>query len=160
MIEKKIITASIILLGLVAIVIAQGIGEGVIINQQQLDSVNASDINLQCQLEDIGQNHLIYNEGSWYYYRNVSCLSINPIDINNPSNEYVIIRPHHFPYFLVSDYFVCRQDNTPQYCNDFYTNILIENHQFRVEAIRNRIRQFQSIEGNTGNTDFGDGFEL
>ncbi len=158
--NKNIIIASVILLGLIAIVLAQGIGEGDIITQAQLDSINASTINLQCQLEDIGQSHIIQSRGNWYFYRNVSCLSIQPIPLDEHTNDYLIIRPNHYPNFLVSDYFACRQNNNAQYCNQFYTNELIEQHQENKQAIRNKIRRFQTVEGDSEDTDYEDGFGL
>lgn len=158
--NNKIIIASVILLGLITIVLAQGIGEGDIITQAQLDSVNASNINLQCQFEDIGQSHVIQHRGKWFYFRNVSCLSIEPIFIDENTNEYLIIRPNYYPNFLVSDYFACRQEDNAQYCNQFYTNVLIEEHESNVEEIREKIKKFQTLEGNSEDTDFEDGFGL
>jgi len=158
--NKKLIIFGVIILGVISLVLAQGIGEGDIITQQQLDSINATTINLQCQLEDIGQSHVIQHQGQWFYYRNVSCLSIKPLDIDNPSDGYIITRPHHFPNFLVSDYFACREDNNVQFCNQFYTQVLIDHHQSKKLAIRNRIEQFQTVEGNEEDTDFGDDFGL
>ena len=144
----------------VTMVIAQGVGEGDVITQEQLDSINASTFNLQCQFEDIGQGHTIFYTGDWYYYRIVSCLSLEPVDIDNLAEGYLIIRPEHLPNFLISDYFACRENNNAQYCNDFYTNVLIEYHQSNVEAIRNKIRNWQTVEGNDENNDYEDDFEL
>jgi len=158
--NKKIIIFGVLVLGLITLVIAQGIGEGDIITQAQLDSIDASNVNLRCQLEDLGQSRLIQSGGHWYYFRNVSCLSIEPIFIDENTNEYLIIRPSHYPNFLVSDYFACRQENSPQYCNEFYTNILREQHREDKEAIRNKIRRFQTIEGDDEDTDFEDDFGI
>ena len=158
--NKKIIIFGVLVFGLIALVLAQGIGEGDIITQAQLDSINADTINLQCQLEDIGQSHVIQSGGHWYYFRNVSCLSIEPIFIDENTDEYLIIRPSHYPNFLVSDYFACRQENSPQFCNDFYTNVLIEQHQSNKEEIRNKIRKFQTIDGDSEDTNYEDGFGL
>ncbi len=141
------------------LVLAQ-VGEGDTITQQQLDSIDASTYNLQCQLEDVGQNHLAYVAGHWYYYRNVSCLSIIPISINETTNEYLIIRKNHYPLFRVFEYFDCRQENPANYCNTFFTDVLIEQHQHSVSSIRDKIRFFQTREGDAGETDFGDGFEI
>ncbi len=158
--KDKIIIFGVMILGILAIVIAQGIGEGDIITQAQLDSVNASTINLQCQLEDVGESHIKFIIDKWVYIRNVSCLSIDPIPLNETTNEYLIIRPNHEPYFYVYEYFDCRQENNASFCNQFYTNILIEQHQSDKESIRNRIRRYQTIEGNSGDTNYEDGFGI
>ena len=155
--NRKIIIFGIVIMGLIALVLA--IGEGDVITQAQLDSIDADTINLQCQLEDIGESHLIF-QGHWFYYRNVSCLSLDPLDGDNTTDGYIITRPNHFPNFLISDYFACRQENNAQYCNEFYTDVLIDHHQSKKLAIRNRIRQYQTVEGNDENTDFDDDFGL
>lgn len=156
--NKIILLFGVLVLGLVALVMA--IGEGDIITQEQLDSIDADTFNLQCQLEDIGQSHKIEVGGHWYYYRNVSCLSIEPLDIDNPTDGYLITRPNHFPHFLISDYFNCRRNNNAQYCNGFYTEVLVRQHRDNKEVIRNTIRQYQTIEGDEEDTDFEDDFEL
>lgn len=143
-------------LGLMALVLA--IGEGDTITQAQLDSVDADTFDLKCQLEDIGQSHITKHAGHWYYYRNVSCLSIQPIKIDEDTREYLIIRPNHHPNFLISDYFTCRRNENAQYCNNFYTENLREDHRFKKSEIRNRIRRFQTIDGDNENTDYEDGF--
>ncbi len=158
MFTKKIIIFGVLIFGMIALVIA--IGEGDIITQEQLDSINATTFNIQCQLEDIGQNHIIIIQGVGIYFRNVSCLNIEPIFIDENTNDYLIIRPNHFPNFFISDYNLCRDYFNASYCNDFFTNYLIDSHKADVEAIRNNIRNWQTPEGNSEDTDYEDGFGL
>jgi len=159
--NKKIIIFGMVMLGFIALVIAQGgIGEGDIITQEQLDSIDALTIDLQCQFEDIGEDHFIQDQGHWFYFRNISCLSIKPIPIDEHTNEYLIIRPSYYPNFLVSDYFYCTEENDRDYCDAFYTNVLIEQHESNVKAIREKIIKFQSIGGDYDYSDFEDGFGL
>lgn len=156
-----VMVLGILTLGILTLVVAQGIGEGDIITQGQLDSIDATNISLQCQLDDVGQSHTEEINGIWRYSRNVSCLSIQPIYDNDINIEaYLLVRESHFPYFFTSEYSQCVEENNNSFCNNFYRGVLQEQHQTKKDIIRNKIKHFQTDDGNSGDTDYEGDIEL
>lgn len=135
------------------------IGEGDEVSQEQLDSINADTIGLQCRVEDsnltkLERTHKV--EGKYYYVRNVSCLDIEKID----DDLYKIVRNYHYPNFRIREYIRCVLSAHPiPVCNQYFNQKLRDAHQSSVRDIRHRIKLYQT-ETESDLSDFDDELEV
>ena len=151
---KKVLLIMMLGIILMSNLVFATVDEGDTITQQQLDSIDTTTFNLQCQLEDVGDNHLMFENGRWVWKREVSCLSKKPLE----SGDYEIIRKSHYPYFLASRYVACRSIHTKAECNSMFSNRLIDIYREEKENIREYLRSKQTKD--TDMSDFIDNFNV
>lgn len=113
-----------------------------ILNQSQIDGIDADTVDLECQFEDLGQSHLYWKYGELQYIRNVSCYSITRLN----STHYKLIRPNHYLHFLVVDYINCRIEYNKTVCSDYFVDKMRKQHIREKLSIRDIIRGYQTPE--------------
>lgn len=113
----------------------------VIVTQQQLDSINATTYNLQCQRELInGQNYITTNG---FFTIGFSCLTIRR---GNVTGEYEVNRKTFNPRFSTKEYFDCRDEFGRDVCIPRFVNVLqTKINQFK-DRQRELIRAYQTAQ--------------
>lgn len=117
-------------------------GSAFLVNQGELDSIDAQTYNLQCQRETIGNpNYQIINNR---FVIGFSCLDIRRIS----PGSYEVERKIFYPRFFLSDYNRCLTQFSESECVAKYTAELQSQINLRKSYIRYRIERLQTPTAN------------
>jgi len=155
--KKILLLFGFITIFLIGISSVSAIGEGDIINQTQLDNfqienmgLNELVMTLQCQMEVNGSKVWF---GQWYYYKQFSCLSINPLE--NRDGLYIIFRDNYYPHFKMKFFNRCVERFDRNSCIIYFDNRMRREARNDIFKIKNKIISFKSDYSDGDDTGFG-----